>query len=360
MVFVVPIGYAVLLGSVYLSGVLTEIPMGVVDLDNSVLSREVVSAFANSPKFRITENPTSYEQLRTNMEEGRVRAGIVIPAGFESDASLNQGTKILTVYDASNLIWGYNIRKNALEVISKFNIDKTAAYLMGLGMDESAIVDTLDAVSTNFQIWYNPNLSYATFICLGLMLMIIHQIGLLATAISVTREKEQNSWLNYLAASIPPWKVFLGKSIPYFIVNMFNYMLLLLVASEILKVKLVGHTCLLLLFGIVYNVIITSAGFLISVYARDSLQVTRYLMLLSTPFFLISGFTWPNAYIPEWVKCIARITPFSWMAESMRRVTVKNLGFDYVRAHFLALCLMGILCILLCVGFSKRRKLPTS
>lgn len=356
MVFIVPVFYAVLLGSAYVTGVLTDIPVGVVDLDNSPLSREVADAFANSPKFSVKEHLATYEQLGKSMEAGRVRAGVVIPEGFEADALLNRGTEVLTVYDASNLIWGYNTRKNALEVINKFNVDRAAAYLIGIGMDENAIADTLDTVSTNFEIWYNPTLSYATFICLGLMLMIIHQIGLLVTAISVTREKEQNSWLNYLASPVPSWRIFLGKTMPYLIINIFSYSVLLLMSAQLFGVKIVGRTSLLVLLGIVYNLVIAGAGFLISVYARDSLQVTRYLMLLSTPFFLISGFTWPNLYIPDWVRFIARLTPFSPMAECMRRVTVKNLGFSYIREDFIALCIMAVLALLLGAGFSKRRK----
>lgn len=356
MVFFVPFGYAALFGLIYMSGILSNIPIGVVDLDNSALSRQVTTAFANSPKFVIAEQMDSYAQLSGSMEKGKVRAGIVIPKGFEKDSALNRGTEVLTVYDASNMIWGYNIRKNALEVINKFNVDNAAAYLTGLGMDENTIVDTLDTVSTNFEIWYNPTLSYTSFIYMGLVMMIIHQIGLLASAISVTRDKEQNSWLQYLAATVSPWKIFLGKSLPYFIANMFNYALLILASAELFNVKIVGNVYLVVLLGIVYNIVIVSIGFLVSLYARNSLQVTRYIMLLSTPFFLISGYTWPSMDIPVWIKAIAGATPFAWMADSFRKVTVKNLGFGYIRGNITVLCIMAVMAVVLCISFSKTRK----
>jgi ABC-2 type transport system permease protein len=356
MVFVVPVAYAALFGVIYVSGILTDIPVGVVDLDNSALSREVTTAFSNSPKFEIKEEFESYAQLRRSVEEGRVRAGVIIPQGFEQDAALNRGTEVLIVYDASNLICGYNIRKNALEVINEFYADRAAAYLAGLGMDERAIRDTLDAVSTNFEIWYNPTLGYTTFIYMGLVMMIIHQIGLLLTAISVTRDKEGNSWLQYLVSYVSSWKIYLGKSLPYFVTNMFNYALLILLSAELFNVKIVGDTTLIILLGIVYNIVIVSIGFCISVYARDSLQVTRYIMLLSTPFFMVSGFTWPGLYIPGWVDWIGKVTPFSWMVESFRIVTVKSLGIEYIWRNAAVLCIMAAISVFLCISFSKRNK----
>ena len=356
MVFLVPAAYACVFGAVYTSGVLHDIPLGVVDLDASKLSREVRTDFAGSPKFKIAGDFHSYEELEKGMKTGKIRAGIVIPEGFEEAASLYRGAEVLTVYDASNLIWGYNIRKYAMEVINKINTDRSSAYLAGLGMTEGAIKDTLDTVSCAFETWYNPTLSYATFFFLGLALMIIHQIGLLGSAISVTRDKENNCWLQYLGAPVPGWKIYLGKSIPYLIANFFNFALLLVLSAELVKVKMGGQVSLMILLGIIYILIIASIGFLVSVHARDTIQVTRYVMLLSTPFFIISGFTWPATHIPAWVNGLARLTPFPWMAESFRMITLKNLGIEYLRQHLIALSIMAVLSVAGCLGFSKRRK----
>ena len=120
--------------------------------------------------------------------------------------------------------------------------------------------------------------------------------------------------------------------------------------------KIVGNVYLVVLLGIVYNIVIVSIGFLVSLYARNSLQVTRYIMLLSTPFFLISGYTWPSMDIPVWIKAIAGATPFAWMADSFRKVTVKNLGFGYIRGNITVLCIMAVMAVVLCISFSKTRK----
>lgn len=118
MVFLVPLGYAALFGAVYMAGTLTDIPLGIVDLDDSRLSHEIVTAFRNSPRFHIVETVGTYSRLEEGMKNGTVRAGIVIPENFEKETELHQKTRVMICYDASNLIWGYNIRKYALEVLN--------------------------------------------------------------------------------------------------------------------------------------------------------------------------------------------------------------------------------------------------
>ncbi len=112
----------------------------------------------------------------------------------------------------------------------------------------------------------------------------------------------------------------MGKALPYFIAGFFNYGLLLWFAARFVHVKIWGSLPLILLLGLLYDVIITSFGFFLSTQAPNSLQVTRYLMLLSVPLFLISGYTWPGTHIPAALNALAWMLPhFSVSHYSLRR-----------------------------------------
>lgn len=358
IVFVVPLLYALLFGFVYMAGTLSDIPLAIVDLDDSPLSREIVTAFNNHHNFKTITDITDYEQLEKAMNDGTVRAGVVIPEDFALKLSQHRQIPVLTVYDGSNLVWALNIRKYTLEVINEFSAKNTAGYLVGLGYSEEEAKSIVSGVTGDIRIWYNPTNNYTTFLYPGLLLMIVHQIGLLSISLSVTREKENRSWLQYLCTSLPKWKIFVGKSLPYYIANFFNYALLLWVGTEFFNIKIVGSTGLLVLLGLLYTLIITAVGFFISTIAPNSLQATRYIMLLSVPFFMISGFTWPQTHIPEAFNFLARLLPFTWMSEGYRLVTLKELDFHYLQPTVLALTVMAVLSILLALSFKKRRVPP--
>lgn len=358
LIFFVPVFYASLCGAVYTAGILTGIPLAVVDLDDSVLSREVIKCFANNPRFQIVEEINTYPLLEEGMKKSAVRAGVVIPENFEKETALHSGAEVLVVYDSSNLIWGYNIRKYTMETVNQFSAEHAAAYMAGLGLAKKEITNILDSVSSNTDVWYNPTFSYANFMLFGLIMLIIHQICLLSASLTVTREKENNSWLQFLCAPAPAWKICLGKSLPYFLTGIFNYGLLIWFIAVFVHVRIEGSVLLILLLGLLYNIVITCAGFYISLQAADSLQATRYIMLLSVPFLMISGYTWPQTHIPAFINAFARFLPFTWMAEGLRQVAVKNLGPEYLVPVILALTLMSLAAVLPAASFTKRRKPP--
>lgn len=292
------------------------------------------------------------------MRDGTVRAGIVIPEDYAQKLAAHQLTEILTVYDGSNLIYGLNTRKYFQQVLNSISAGQTAAYLAGLGLTAQEITSVMDTVSFRLQVWYNPTFSYVTFIFLSFVIMILHQIGLLGIGLTVTREKERHTWLQFMSAAIPAWKIFAGKALPYLITIFFNYFLLLWVASYFVHVKIGGDPALILLLGLLFTVIIVSLGFIISLYTPNSLQATRYLMLLSVPLFVLSGYTWPATHIPAAFNGLARLLPYTWMAEGSRLVTLKHWGLQDLAVTLVALAVFAAASLFFAATFSKRRKPP--
>lgn len=358
LIFFVPLLYAFFFGAVYSQGILTGIPLAVVDLDHSALSREVIKSFENSPRFSIVQDITTYPLLEEGMRKSVIRAGVVIPENFARDADLNRGTEILTVYDGSNLIWGYNIRKYTLEVVNQFNTGHASSYMAGLGLTKKEITNILDTLSTNIDVWYNPTFSYTSYMLYGLIMLVIHQICLLSASLTVTREKEKNCWIQFLSSPLPAWKIFLGKSLPYFLTGFFNYVLLIWFITRFVQIKIEGSVFLMALLGLLYTVVIISAGFYTSLKAKNSLQATRFIMLLSVPLLMVSGYTWPQTHIPAFINNFASLIPFTWMAEGFRNIAVKDLGAGCLTPVILALSLMSITAVLLAVSFAKRKNRP--
>ncbi|HWP95331.1 MAG TPA: ABC transporter permease [Syntrophomonadaceae bacterium] len=357
MVFLVPALYALFFGLVYYNGLISNIPMAVVDQDHSALSRELIQSFRNQPYFRIVDDVNSYDGMKTAMRDGRVRAGIVIPQDFAKLVHQGQHTQIITAYDASNLIWGFNIRRMANEVINIFNQQHVAEYLIQSGMSPGEVASVTNILDCNLVPWYNFNYSYTTFIFIGIMMLVIHQVGLFSISLTVTREKEKNSWIQFLAAPIPAWQLVTGKCLPYFLANFLNYTVLLVICGTLARVSLQGQVALVIALGLLYDVIITLLGFLISLYVTDSLQATRYLMMISFPLFFLSGLTWPQLYMPISLVWLGRLLPSTWMMTAARMVNVKGLGWSYMGGTFLVMSAMAAVLAVLVLNFPHQRRI---
>ncbi|MEQ8173717.1 MAG: ABC transporter permease [Syntrophomonadaceae bacterium] len=358
IVFIAPTVYALYFSAVYCHGVLSDIPLGIVDMDNSHLSDELVTAFSNNPYFETVE-VSSYKELQEDMKTNKVRAGVVIPEDFEKDVRQNRHTETLNVYDASNLIWGLNTRKNTMEVIDKFNNQYTAEYLAGAGMNEHEATRVINSVSCNIVSWYNPTNSYPTYIILGLMMMLIQQLGLMSVGLTITREKEHNTWLHFVTSGVSWSKIVAGKCLPYFSANLTNFILVIFIAVEVAGAKMEGSILLMLSLGLLYVIIITFLGFVISLFSADSLQVTRYLALLSLPIFMISGYSWPATHIPGFLNTLASIFPSTWMMTAGRMVSVKGLEAGYLGETFAVMSLMAVIVLMFSLLYPHiEKKLP--
>lgn len=356
IMFIAPLFFAFLMGSVYYSAAINDVPMGIVDLDNSLASREVVDIFSSGPHFKANPAINTYEKLEIAMSEGEVRGGIVIPEDFSAKLSKHQSSEILTIYDASNLLWGYNIRKYAYEGIDQFSRQYAAEYLEGMGMHSDLSDDVLNMVRCNTMTWYNPTYSYINFLYMGVIFIILHQLGLLGVTLTIPREKEGNTWIHYLASPLERWQIVGGKCLPYLVIGFFNYALLLWFSHCFIHARIEGSIFLILLLGLLYTCAIIFLGFFISLHAENSLQISRYLILLSIPIFMISGYTWPQYRIPLVITVISRLSPFSWMAEAFRKVSVKNLGFPDIAINVLGLVIMIAIGIILSLTFRKNRE----
>jgi ABC-2 type transport system permease protein len=357
IVFLVPFLLACLFGAVYFSAMVTDVPFAIVDMDNSLASREIVDFFGTGEHFKVNPQIDAYDELEQAMREGRIRGGIVIPENFSKKLSKGQSTEVLAVYDASNLIWGYNIRKFAYEGIDEYNRQYAHKYLMGTGMHSDQAKEVLNLVRCNMSIWYNPTFSYINFLFMGVIFMLLHQLGLLGVTLTIPREKEGNTWIHYLASPLEHWQIVFGKCLPYIIVLLFNYALLLWFSHSVIHAKIEGSVALILLLGFLYTLAIVFLGFFISLHAPNSLQISRYLILLSIPLFMISGYTWPAYRIPTVVTLLARLSPFTWMVEAFREVTVKNLGFYDIIPNVAAMSILVIICLALAFTFRKDQKL---
>src|SRR5829696_2912036 len=79
-----------------------NVKLAVQDKDRSTKSRELVSSFVNSGYFSLVGYVDSPSELDRLVDEGRVRAILSIPSGFERDLSLHQPVTVQVIIDGDN------------------------------------------------------------------------------------------------------------------------------------------------------------------------------------------------------------------------------------------------------------------
>lgn len=357
MVVFTPVLYGCIFGAVYFHPIITNIPTAIVDQDHSDLSRQIADAYRHSPAFAVREDITEYSDLEAAMRDGRIRAGIIIEKDLQNRVEKHEACKVLAVYDASNLVWGYNIRKNVRTVVSEFNTWWVTQKVGEMGFDRYEQEQLISPLSYNVEVWYNPTYSYANFMLYGLFLMILHQIGLMSVALSIPREREKNTWIHFQTAGITRGAIMAGKCLPYFMIFMLQYLLLLIFGVKFFHLAYYGtSTFWLLAFGVLYVTLLLFIGYTISYWLPNSLQATRFIMLVSVPFIMMSGMIWPPTHIPKGLNWLASLLPFTHAQKFIRIFAQKNGGWEQFGDCILVLCGMLAVTVAIFLLFCHRRE----
>jgi ABC-2 type transport system permease protein len=66
-------------------------------------------------------------------------------------------------------------------------------------------------------------------------------------------------------------------------------------------------TTLLTFVAGVFVISVSFIGVLVSILVPNQLKATEILMVIATPSFILSGFTWPLSQMPVWVQAISNV-----------------------------------------------------
>jgi len=312
----------------------------VLDQDVSRQSKELLDSFEHSGCFRFVERVDSYSDLDRLMDHGRVKAAIVIPAGFarkiaRGGAAAAQilvdgsdpGTAGLAVSYASGIAQSYSHRVMVREIERR-----------GLA---SAAVPGLD-LRTRY--WYNPELNSTHFIVPGLIALIAMLLSTLLTSMTIVRERERGTIEQLIASPIRPSELIVGKLIPYVAIAFIDITLVATAAKFVFGVPLQGSIPLLIVTTGLYLVAALGLGMLISSIANSQfIAMTIAVMTTMLPTFLLSGFVFPISAMPLPIRMLTYLVPARYYLVIVRGTFLKGVGFSILWPQAALLLIAGVL-----------------
>jgi len=330
--------------AIYSAQVIKAIPTAIVDLDHSDTSLELTDYIRNTEYLRVVAYPGSFDDLDDLIRQGRVVTGIVIPENYGRDVSLGRQTRLLAIIDGSNMIYATNASSAILTIARTIGAGAGIRTLVAHGVqygDAEAAYQTIDFREDP---WYNPALNYAYFLVLALVLNIWQQCCTLAACMTVAGETGRASWLQITAAGFSKLRLFACKAVVQVVAFMLVVLPVYLLAVMVFGVPLHCSFLTLLLFTALFAVSLQSIGTLMSSVARNTVDASRYGMIIALPSFVLAGYTWPLEAMPRWLQLLARVLPQTWFFQGLNYLTFTNPGWAFMSRYFLALLAIACIC----------------
>ena len=323
-----------------------HIRMAVYDEERSSASREFIQSFVTSGYFDYVGMLSSSAEATTLLDDAKVKCALIISHDFSSKLVSGETADIQVLVDGmdannATTIVGY-VQAVALQYSQKIALRELAKIGRG-----NYIPIQFDA-----RVWYNPELKSAKFLVPGLIGFILAITGVIATSLSIVKEKERNTIEQITVSPVTSAQLIVGKMIPYALISLVAATLVLIAAYFLFDVVIRGSIVLLFFSTLLFLLAVLSIGLFVSTIS-DSQQVAFQLASLTSmlPTIMLSGFMFPIRSMPWWLQAISNITPARYYLVILRSIILKGVG---VSAFWEQLVYLSIFITVL-LFFSVRR-----
>ena len=300
-------------------------PTAIVDYDNTQASRDLISRFAASHYFDVRLLPADRRQIPSLIDRGDVTLAIQINAGFARFT--RQGADRAYPGDC-----GCRNSNTALiglgyvnQVAGNFAQDFQMARLQRMA---PMILSGIPRIVLDRRPWYNVDLSDRWFFIPGVIGNLIMVIVVNLTAFAVVREREIGTLEQIMVTPIRRVEFILGKTVPFFLIGLFDAILVSAFGTLWFGVPLRGSIGVLALGTILFLMCMLGIGLFISTISRTQQQAMVTAFFFIMPAILFSGFGSPISSMPEALQWLTYLNPLRYFQEVLRSVYLKGTGLD--------------------------------
>jgi ABC-2 type transport system permease protein len=320
----------------------------VLDADRSSQSRELVEAYRASSYFDITIYVSSEEELAQLVDQGAVRAGLIIPTGYGADVSAGKVAGVSFVIDGSDP----NVATTVLAA------SQQVGQAVGTRIIERRLgisAEDMMAVEVRPRIWYNPEMKSADFMIPGVIAMILFTITMLLTAMAIVREREQGTIEQLIVTPIRPIELIVGKVTPYVALAFFNVLEVLAIGVFWFGVPVRGSLSLLLLLSGLFLMTSLGIGIFFSSVANTQQEAMLLVFLTMLPSIFLAGFFFPIEAMPRVLQWLSYAVPLRYMLVIVRGILLKGVGVRILYQEVMALAIFGVVIMLLAATRFRKR-----
>lgn len=317
-----------------------NIDVAVLDRSNTYESRELLSRFENSPRFRKFYYVNDEKVLKEKIDNQKVQLGIYINNDFSKNIKNKKMTDILVIADGRQTNSASIASAYASQIVNDYN---------------NEISNTTPQLNPTIRNWYNPNLEYRWYLLTVLVAMLALVITLLLTALSIAREREMGTFDQLIVSPLTSFEILLGKTIPPLIIALSLTTIMTTFVILFFKVPFIGSPILFFTAIFVSLLSITGVGLFISSICKTQQQAILGVITFQMPAILLSGFISPIEDMPQILQYLTYLNPIRFFMILVRGIFLKGMSFEDVFYNLIPLIIIAIITLSLASMTFKRK-----
>lgn len=328
MFLIAPLALNIVVCGAFSNGIVNHIPLAAVETSSTAQTRELLRAFDESDRFDVAAVLQSQEEAKRMLEAGEVQGIIVIPENYTRNLQLGRQAEVLVGVNSANNIVGNSAVVSVMQVVKTVSTQVAVKSYVASGSSIAEGTAKVMPVSSVLRPWFNPQFSYLMYLGLGLSGLVFHQLFLMTIASAFAEEKEKGG---ILTGSMPRRDCFLHFINKMLFYGMAGFALLVLNIDAIMRLfgfPMRGARADMLALCGCFAFCLLGFGALLGLLSRNTLHAIQWLMALTYPFFILSGFSWPLSEMPDYLVQAAQVLPSTHFLSPLREIVLMGSGFE--------------------------------
>ena len=204
---VLPLFSLVFMATIFGHGQMENLPVGVVDADQTSLSRSIVRMVDATPELQVTKQYANETEARKAMQKKEIYGYLLISSGIKS---------LCYYYHNAMLSVGGELHSTFETLLKRVSVTPIVTEAVGLGESQTNITSFLIPVSEEEMVSYNPNRNYAIYLSQPFFFVFLQVLLLLVTTYALGSESKfgtSDEWLQMAKGNMGI--AVTGKLLPY-------------------------------------------------------------------------------------------------------------------------------------------------
>src|SRR5271165_2134961 len=304
--------------------------IGIVDEDNSELSRRIAHAFL--PPYFKPPQPIAERDIVPLMNAGKYTFVVDIPPDFQRHVVGGRQPRIQVNVDATAMVQAGLGSGYAQQIITT----EVADFL------SRAEGGPLSPVNLVVRIAFNPNVTTAWFTSVMGIINSVTMLAIILSGAAIIREREHGTMDHLLVMPLTPFEIAMSKVWANgLVITVAVGLSLTVVVRTILGIPIAGSIPLFMVGVVIYLFFATAVGVFLGAIVRSMPQLGLLYMLVYMPMNMLSGSNTPLESTPSWLATVMQVSPSTHFVLFAQSILYRGAGLNVVWPQFLAVAVVG-------------------
>lgn len=295
MTTIIPVAILALLSLVFNEGLATRLPVGVIDLDRSDLSRSIIRTLDATPDAHVSDQVTDLAEGSRMMRAGRIYGLLLLPNNLQRDVLAGRRPEVVFFYNSQMLTAGNLVLRGVNAAIPSVAAGIRVSLRSAQGQPLDIARSQLQPLPVQVNPLFNPTLSYTFFLLAALLPSVLQIVVATTSAYSVGLDVESRYRLRTLQRLGGGfWPAIAGKLLPYTLL----FLVILGMADAVLfglfGLPLEGSRLVLIAGAILFILACQLAGALLALVLKSMASAVSIATLVTAPAFGFMGIGFPR------------------------------------------------------------------